>query len=197
MPAPKRWEHFGGRKDGQQGNKPLESELIQWARERGFTPVQAQAKLCHEKLYARTYRSTTEIRKEFMPGMVQMHNRSRQSTATGEPSKVSIFKGKLNPMHLLVQTAYYKDKVCLTLTHQHLQADQCCNVNLDTQAALMQALNFDAEAWAVEHFQLESSKVQEQLTSYLQLLSKPDIDKEGMPANVDTLHNSSGSVKKP
>ncbi|DBA99006.1 TPA: hypothetical protein ACH3X1_014279 [Trebouxia sp. C0004] len=49
-----------------------------------------------------------EVRKEFMPGIVQNYNKSKQVTTTGEPSKVSIFK--LNPMHLSVQKGYLKDK---------------------------------------------------------------------------------------
>jgi hypothetical protein len=37
-----------------------------------------------------------EVRKEFMPGIVQEYNKSKQITASGEPSKVR-FKGKLHP----------------------------------------------------------------------------------------------------
>lgn len=111
MPTLKSWEHFGGRQQGQQGTKPLESDLSKWALEKGFGPFQAQAKLCHDKLYARTYRSTMEVRKEFMPGLVQIFNRSRQLNAPGKSSQVSILKCELNPMHLSVQKAYYKDKV--------------------------------------------------------------------------------------
>jgi len=109
-PRKSSWEHFGGRKDGQQGVKTLEADLCLWAHNK-FTPVQAQAKLCHNNMYAATYRSTMEVRKEFMPGIVQNYNKSKQFTASGEPSKVSIFKGKLNPMHLSVQKGYLKDKV--------------------------------------------------------------------------------------
>ena len=97
-PRKSSWEHFGGRKDGQQGVKTLEADLCLWAHNK-FTPVQAQAKLCHNNMYAATYRSTMEVRKEFMPGIVQNYNKSKQFTASGEPSKVSIFKGKRNPMH--------------------------------------------------------------------------------------------------
>jgi len=54
-----------------------------------------------------------EVRKEFMPGIVQEYNKSKQITASGEPSKVR-FKGKLHPMHLSVEKGYLKDKVyCL------------------------------------------------------------------------------------
>ena len=109
-PRKSSWEPLGGRKDGQQGAKPLETDLGLWAHNK-FMPVQAQAKLCHNNMYAATYRSTMEVRKEFMPGMVQNYNKSKQVTATGEPSKVSIFKGKLNPVHLSVQKGYLKDKV--------------------------------------------------------------------------------------
>ena len=49
----------------------------------------------------------------------------------------------------------------------------------------MQGLRFDSEAWAIEHFQLGSPKVQQQLSSYLQLLPTKGLEKEGMPANVD------------
>ncbi len=56
-PRKSSWEHFGGCKDGQQGVKPLEADLCLWAHNK-FTPVQAQAKLCHNNMYAATYRST-------------------------------------------------------------------------------------------------------------------------------------------
>ncbi|DBA79818.1 TPA: hypothetical protein ACH3X1_008478 [Trebouxia sp. C0004] len=132
------WEHFGGRKDDQQGVKFLEADLCVWAHNK-FTPLQAQAKLCHNNMYAATYRSTMEVRKEFMPGIVQNYNKSKQVTATGQPSKVSIFKGKLNPMHLSVHKDYLNDK----------------------------GLAFDEQAWAVEHFLLNDPKVQQQLFKYL------------------------------
>lgn len=49
----------------------------------------------------------------------------------------------------------------------------------------MQGLKFDSEAWAIEHFQLETPKVQQQLSSYLQLLPTKRLEREGMPASVD------------
>ncbi|DBB03136.1 TPA: hypothetical protein ACH3X1_013367 [Trebouxia sp. C0004] len=97
-----------------------------------------------------------EVRKEFMPGIVQNYNKSKQVTATGQLSKVIIFKGKLNPMHLSVQKDYLKDK----------------------------GLAFDEQRWAVEHFLLNDPKVQQQLFKSLILPAK-DVEKKGMPSNAN------------
>lgn len=196
-PRKSSWEHFGGRKDGQQGVKPLEADLCLWAYNK-FTPVQAQAKLCHNNMYAATYRSTMEVRKEFMPGIVQNYNKSKQVTATGEPSKVSIFKGKLNPMHLSVQKGYLKDKVhgLLSLAFKqlhHNQPDLLCKIIM--QVGDMQGLAFDEQAWAVEHFLLDDPKVQQQLFKYLILPAK-DLEKEGMPSNANQDQQQSWILQK-
>ncbi|DBB12113.1 TPA: hypothetical protein ACH3X3_006224 [Trebouxia sp. C0006] len=102
-----------------------------------------------------------------MPGIVQNYNKSKQVTATGQPSKVSIFKGKLNPMHLSVQKEYLKDK----------------------------GLAFDEQAWAVEHFLLNDPKVQQQLFKYLILPAK-DLEKEGMPSNANQDQQQSWILQK-
>lgn len=198
-PRKSSWEHFGGRKDDQQGVKILEADLCLWAHNK-FTPVQAQAKLCHNNMYAATYRCTMEVRKEFMPGIVQNYNKSKQVTATGQPSKVSIFKGKLNPMHLSVQKEYLKDKVhglsstlfAFRQFHHH-QPDLLCQTMM--QVDDMQGLAFDEQAWAVEHFLLDDPKVQQQLFKYLILPAK-DLEKEGMPSNANQDQQQSWILQK-
>ncbi|DBA88271.1 TPA: hypothetical protein ACH3X1_016563 [Trebouxia sp. C0004] len=97
-----------------------------------------------------------EVKKEFMPRVVQNYNKSKHVAATGEPSKVSVFKGKLTPMHLSVRTGYLKDK----------------------------GVAFNEHAWAVEHFLLNDPKVQQQLFKYLILPAK-DLEKEGMPSSAN------------
>ncbi|DBA77858.1 TPA: hypothetical protein ACH3X1_009212 [Trebouxia sp. C0004] len=108
-----------------------------------------------------------EVRKEFMPGIVQDYKKPKQITATGEPGKVSIFMGKLNPMHLSVQKGYLKDK----------------------------GLAFDEHAWAVEHFLLNDPKVQQQLFKYWILPAK-DLEKEGMPSSANQDQQQSWILQK-
>ena len=119
--APDSWESFGGRLDGQERCVPLESDLLLWAEGRGFVPVQAQALLCDDKVYTPSYRKRLLIPHEFEPGAVQGYNK----TAADKVTPLKVF---LNPMHLLVQQAYFKDKVstCHCCSNGSTTWLQCC-----------------------------------------------------------------------
>ena len=110
--APGSWEHFGGRSATQQGYRPLENELRQWAT--AFTPVQAQALLCDAKVYVPSYRKTLAITKELMATAVQHYTKQRKAVPISEQQQmptVSMLKFVLNPMHLKVQQAFLSSKV--------------------------------------------------------------------------------------
>ena len=104
--APASWEIFRGREDDQPGSHPLESVLINWAEEHGLAPVQAQALLCDDKLYAPSYRKKLLHSRELEPEALQHFNKSVPKEERATPAKFF-----LNPMHLLVQQAYFKGTV--------------------------------------------------------------------------------------
>ena len=106
--APDSWDTFGGREISSDPLAPQESVLLSWALQKGFEPVQAQALLCHEQLYAPSYRKRMLIPHEFRPGACQEYNKT-----VGKVEKVTPLKVFLNPMHLLVQQAYLEDQVCI------------------------------------------------------------------------------------
>ena len=131
-------QHFGGRADSEGLYVPAEADLQQWALERGFAPVQAQALLCKGSIYANSYRPRLLIPHEFEPGAVQEYNKT-----VAKGSKVNPVKVLLNPMHLKVHEAYCKAKVRLAraslarpvkLLHLHIV---CLNAaGSDAEAAL-------------------------------------------------------------
>jgi len=104
--TPDSWDTFGGREDSQPGSNPQESLLTSWALQKGFVPVQAQALLCAEQLYAPSYRKRMLIPHELRPGLCQEFNKT-----VAKAEKVTPLKVFLNPMHLLVQQSYLQDKV--------------------------------------------------------------------------------------
>lgn len=113
MPKPPAWQTFGGREADQPGCKPLESDLLSWADQepRKFSPVQAQALLCSEAIFAQSYRKKLVIPAEWEPGEVRKYNKSAPVDEDGKSQTISVIKCSVSPMHLLVLRAYYKDKV--------------------------------------------------------------------------------------
>ena len=105
--APQSWETFGGRGDYQPGSNPTESLLLSWALQKGFVPMQAQAKLCVDQIYAPCYRQRMLLAHDFRAGLCCTYNQEREKAG-----KVCPLRIWLNPMHLLMQQAYLADKVC-------------------------------------------------------------------------------------
>jgi hypothetical protein len=107
------WDHFGGLDGQQQGYRPAENDIKQWAQ--AFGPVQAQALLCNGDVYLPSYGETLTISKELMATAVQRYNRQKKGMPAGLLEqiipKVNQLKFTLNPMHLLVQKAYFAYKV--------------------------------------------------------------------------------------
>ena len=138
---PRTWDHFGGRAEGQQGYRPSEDELHQFAEEARFTPVQAQALLCSKDIYPASYRKRLELCKELMPSAAQKHNKqnkSRQLPGGKQQQAVTMAKFQLNPMHLLVHQAYFSAKVsslfsCHANTRLHWQT--CSQKELTSTAS--------------------------------------------------------------
>lgn len=106
--APDSWETFGGRGDHQPGSNPQESVLRSWALQKGFIPVQAQARLCVDQVYAPCYRQRMLLARDFRPVVCHKYRKAHD-----KPGKISPLRVLLNPMHLLVQQAYLLDKVCI------------------------------------------------------------------------------------
>lgn len=108
------WEHFGGRDADLPGHRPAETELLEWAETNSFTPVQAQALLCTEQVYTLSARKKLELTREYCANAVQKYSNSRKRLTADEqhhmPS-VGMLKVQLNPMHLLVQKAFFASKV--------------------------------------------------------------------------------------
>lgn len=137
---PRTWDHFGGRAEGQQGYRPSEDALNQFAEGAGFTSVQAQALLCSKDMYPASYRKRLELCKEVMASAVQKHNKlskSRRLPGGEQQQVVTMAKFQLNPMHLLVQQAYFSAKVsslfsCHANTWLHWQI--CCQKELNGTA---------------------------------------------------------------
>ena len=104
------WQTFGGCQDSAGHFVPAETDLQQWANERSLSPMQAQALLCDSSLFANSFRAKLLLPHVFQPGLVQGYNKSAAAC-----DKVTQFKVWLNPMHLMVQEAYFKAKVLLAM----------------------------------------------------------------------------------
>ncbi|DBA79238.1 TPA: hypothetical protein ACH3X1_009052 [Trebouxia sp. C0004] len=88
--------------------------------------------------------------KELMASAVQKHNKlskNRRLPGGEQQQVVTMAKFQLNPMHLLVQQAYFSAKKQL----------------------------FDKEAWVHDYFQLASEDTQKQLTQYLAMDMPPQL----------------------
>lgn len=135
--APQSAETFGGRHEQQGTHTALETDLLFWAEETGFSTTQAQAHLCEGDVYSNSYRQKLLIPHEFDPGAVQEYNKS-----VPKGSKVTPVKVFLNPMHWQVQQAYFKAKGSLVDDAKR-------------------------QGRAHEHFQLSSKDMQDKLNKYL------------------------------
>ena len=91
-----------------------EDELLQWAESKQFSPVQAQALLCSDQVYSNTARKKLEFTREYSANAVQKYNNSRKQLTEEEKlhtPAVSMLKVQLNPMHQLVEKAFFASKV--------------------------------------------------------------------------------------
>ena len=167
--APQSAETFGGRHEQQGTHTALETDLLFWAEETGFSTTQAQAHLCEGDIYSNSYRQKLLIPHEFDPGAVQEYNKS-----VPKGSKVTPVKVFLNPMHWQVQQAYFKAKVRCS-DASSLRDTLAISRQQDSYCALMLLLVMQGslvddakrQGRAHEHFQLSSKDMQDKLNKYL------------------------------
>ena len=104
------YDHFGGRAAGTTGNRPEESAIAAWASSQGFFSLQAQTFLVTKlpTLFPKTSLKTLSLKRSLYANDVNAYNKELPPR---HAKRITAFVMLINPMHLLVQHAFYKSQV--------------------------------------------------------------------------------------